>query len=69
MFSINPGPERSTDEKERLSRFRLQIDVTTPNLGSVIEKAKEARKNDPLFIYSTGMAYAASGKQAEALRS
>ena len=34
-----------------------------------IEKAKDARKSDPLFIYSTGMAYAASGKQAEALQS
>ena len=34
-----------------------------------IEKAKDARKNDPLLIYSAGMAYAASGKQAEALRS
>ena len=34
-----------------------------------IEKAKGVRKNDPLLIYSTGMAYAASGKQAEALQS
>jgi TolB-like protein/Tfp pilus assembly protein PilF len=34
-----------------------------------IEKAKGVRKNDPLFIYSTGMAYAASGKPAEALQS
>jgi len=34
-----------------------------------IEKAKVARRSDPLFIYSTGMAYAASGKQAEALQS
>jgi serine/threonine-protein kinase len=34
-----------------------------------IEKAKAVRKNDPLFVYSTGMAYAASGKQAEALQS
>lgn len=33
-----------------------------------IEKAKEARKGDPLFVYSTGMAYAASGNQAEALQ-
>jgi TolB-like protein len=33
-----------------------------------IEKAKDARKKDPLLIYSAGMAYAASGKQAEALR-
>ncbi len=34
-----------------------------------IEKAKDARKRDPLLIYSAGMAYAASGKQAEALQS
>jgi TolB-like protein/Flp pilus assembly protein TadD len=34
-----------------------------------IEKAKAVRKDDPLLIYSTGMAYAASGKQAEALQS
>ncbi|HEY5992345.1 MAG TPA: tetratricopeptide repeat protein, partial [Candidatus Udaeobacter sp.] len=34
-----------------------------------IEKAKAARKDDPLFVYSIGMAYAASGKQAEALQS
>jgi adenylate cyclase len=34
-----------------------------------IEKAKGVRKNDPLFIYSTGMAYAASRNQAAALQS
>jgi TolB-like protein len=34
-----------------------------------IEKAKDARKSDPLFIYSTGMAHAAAGNQAEALQS
>jgi TolB-like protein/tetratricopeptide (TPR) repeat protein len=34
-----------------------------------IEKAKAVRKDDPLLIYSTGMAYAASGKQAAALQS
>ncbi len=33
-----------------------------------IEKAKDTRKDDTLLIYSTGMAYAASGKQAEALQ-
>jgi adenylate cyclase len=33
-----------------------------------IEKAKVARKDDPLFVYSSGMAYAAAGKEAEALR-
>ena len=31
-----------------------------------IEKAKATRKDDPLFVYSDGMAYAAAGKQAEA---
>lgn len=31
-----------------------------------IEKAKATRKDDPLFVYSSGMAYAAVGKQAEA---
>ena len=34
-----------------------------------IEKAKDARRNDPLLVYSAGMAYAASGKQPEALQS
>src|SRR5207253_11499388 len=34
-----------------------------------IDKAKGVRKDDPLFFYSTGMAYAASGKQTEALQS
>jgi Flp pilus assembly protein TadD len=34
-----------------------------------IEKAKDARRSDPLLIYSAGMAYAASGKKAEAQQS
>jgi TolB-like protein/Tfp pilus assembly protein PilF len=33
-----------------------------------LEKAKGERKNDSILIYDTGMAYAASGKQAEALQ-
>ena len=33
-----------------------------------IEKAKAARKDDPLIVYSTGMAYAAAGKKSEALQ-
>ena len=40
--SINPGPERSADERGRLSRFGLEFDITNPDLGSVIEKAKVA---------------------------
>jgi tetratricopeptide (TPR) repeat protein len=31
-----------------------------------IEKAKVTRKDDPLFVYSSGMAFAAAGKQAGA---
>jgi TolB-like protein/Tfp pilus assembly protein PilF len=33
-----------------------------------IEKAKATRKDDPLIVYSTGMAYAAAGKKPEALQ-
>jgi adenylate cyclase len=33
-----------------------------------IEKAKAARKDDPLIVYSSGMAYAAAGKRPEALQ-
>jgi len=40
--SINPGLERSADERDRLSRFGLEFDITNPDLGSVVEKAKEA---------------------------
>jgi hypothetical protein len=40
--SINPGPERSADERERISRFRFEIDIANPNLGNAVEKAKEA---------------------------
>ncbi len=32
-----------------------------------LEKTKGDRKNDPILIYDTGMAYAAQGKRAEAL--
>jgi adenylate cyclase len=33
-----------------------------------LEKAKRKRTSDPILIYSTGMAYAAQGKRAEALQ-
>jgi len=33
-----------------------------------LEKAKRARKNEPILIYDTGMVYAAQGKRAEALQ-
>jgi tetratricopeptide (TPR) repeat protein len=33
-----------------------------------LEKAKQARKGDPILIFDTGMIYAAQGKRAEALQ-
>lgn len=51
--SINPGPERSADERERLSRFHLEIDIANPNLGSVVEKAKEAMGLSDTKVFST----------------
>jgi len=40
--------------------------VSLTRLSLKIEKAKATRKDDPLFVYSSGMAYAAAGKEAEA---
>jgi len=51
--SINPGPERSADEKDRLSRFHSEIDIANPNLGSVVEKAKEAMGLSDAKVFST----------------
>ena len=51
--SINPGPERSADERERLSRFHLEIDIANPNLGSVVDGAKEAMGLSDTKVFST----------------
>src|ERR1700722_14289664 len=51
--SINPGPERSADERERLSRFHLEIDIAKPNIGSVVERAKEAMGLSDTKVFST----------------
>ncbi|KAF2174753.1 hypothetical protein K469DRAFT_770488, partial [Zopfia rhizophila CBS 207.26] len=51
--SINPGPERSVDERERLSHFHLEIDIVNPNLGSVVEKTKEAMGVSDTKVFST----------------
>ena len=40
--SINPGPERSAAEKEQLARFQLEMGAQAPDLGQVVDKAKEA---------------------------
>jgi GTP-binding protein EngB required for normal cell division len=39
--SINPGSERSADERDRISRFHFELDIANPNLGSIVERAKE----------------------------
>ncbi|KAK5992165.1 Interferon-induced GTP-binding protein Mx2 [Cladobotryum mycophilum] len=40
--TIIPGPDRVAEEHESLSSFHLQIDNAKPDLGTVVEKAKEA---------------------------
>lgn len=40
--SITPGPERSEDERSRLSSFHFEVDPANPNLEDVVEKAKDA---------------------------
>jgi len=51
--SINPGDQRSADERDRLSRFHSEIDITNPNLGSVVEKAKEEMGLSDAKVFST----------------
>lgn len=51
--SINPGPGRSADERDRISRFQFELDITNPNLGSIIEKAKEAMGLTDTKVFST----------------
>jgi GTP-binding protein EngB required for normal cell division len=50
---INPGPERSTEEKKRLASFNVEIDITHLNIGHVIEKAKEAMGISDAKVFST----------------
>jgi GTP-binding protein EngB required for normal cell division len=51
--SITPGPERLADVRERLSRFHLEIDIANPDLGSVVDKAKEAIGLSDAKVFST----------------
>ena len=52
-ITINPGPERSVEEKERLSRFQPEITIAEPNLGLVVEKAKDAMGLSDTKVFST----------------
>jgi Dynamin family len=51
--SINPGSERSTDERERISRFHIEIDDVNPDLGSIVDKAKETMGLSDTKVFST----------------
>ena len=51
--SINPGPERSAVERERLSCFYLEINIANPDLGNVVEKAKETMGLSDTKVFST----------------
>jgi GTP-binding protein EngB required for normal cell division len=51
-ISIIPGSDRSVDERERLSRFNADIDVTNPELGSVVEQAKEVMGLSDTKVFS-----------------
>lgn len=51
--SINAGPERSLDEKEQLSRFHHEVDMTSLDLSSVVEHAKEAMGLSDTKVFSS----------------
>ncbi|KAG6080769.1 hypothetical protein E4U16_008161 [Claviceps sp. LM84 group G4] len=51
--SIIPGPECSVQEKERLNDFSAEIDINAPDIGSVVEKAKEAMGLSETKVFSS----------------
>lgn len=51
--SIIPGPERSGDERHRLSHFHPEVDPDSPDLETVVEKAKEAMGLYDAKVFST----------------
>ena len=51
--SINAGPERSVEERARLSRFTAEVDLANPDIGAVIERAKEEMGLSDVKVFST----------------
>lgn len=51
--SISPGPDASIEERAALATFHYDIDSTRPDLGTVIEKAKEAMGLSDTKVFST----------------
>ncbi|KAG6008281.1 hypothetical protein E4U21_004743 [Claviceps maximensis] len=51
--SINPGPDCSAEDRERLSKFSAEVNVDAPDIGSVVEKAKEAMGLSETKVFSS----------------
>lgn len=51
--SINPGPDRLAEERQSLGKFGVDIDINSPDLGSVVDQAKEAMGLSDTKVFST----------------
>ncbi|KAG6046180.1 hypothetical protein E4U39_001593 [Claviceps sp. Clav50 group G5] len=51
--SIIPGPDCSAEDRERLNDFNAEIDIDAPDIGSVVEKAKEAMGLSDTKVFSS----------------
>ncbi|KAG6266920.1 hypothetical protein E4U48_005272 [Claviceps purpurea] len=51
--SIIPGPDCSAEDRERLNDFSADIDIDAPDIGSVVEKAKEAMGLSETKVFSS----------------
>ena len=52
-ISIIPGPERTEQERERLSSFHHDVHIANPDLGSIVGSAKEAMGLCDSKVFST----------------
>ncbi|EFY94148.1 dynamin family protein [Metarhizium robertsii ARSEF 23] len=52
-ISINPDPERSAEEKAQLRRFSVDTQSSEPDIGTIVEKAKEAMNLSETRKFST----------------
>ncbi|KID61359.1 interferon-induced GTP-binding protein Mx, partial [Metarhizium hybridum] len=52
-ISINPDPERSAEEKARLRVFNVDTQSSEPDIGTIVEKAKEAMDLSETRKFST----------------
>ncbi|KAG6311522.1 hypothetical protein E4U44_004204 [Claviceps purpurea] len=51
--SIIPGPDCSAEDKRRLNDFSAEIDIGAPDIGCVVEKAKEAMGLSETKVFSS----------------